>query len=321
MIRFVLATALLLVRQGLLASDPAAEVVYTQGGAIYVANLDGRILYKTVTPWDVEAIAASLKQPDIVFQRSIGNSEGGPLYRLHRRTGRTARLTRGPYWAMLGSAGEEVYGEPDISPQGDAIVFSVRRPGPGPHRDLSELAGPLAVMNLATGKTQLLSKTLDFDGVGPAYANRPVWSPDGATILVSFEEGFAILSRDGRSLEPIRLGQWEGSWTTALGWAGNRCVFVGVGEGGRVDEISILHLESKQIEPLPLQSKMWASSAHVTRMQLAGPWLLIESQKESRLYDWSTFALRRAFPRGARLSRSFMDRFVFGPDGIGRGCE
>lgn len=153
-------------------------------------------------------------------------------------------------------------------------------------------------------RVHLLRSTLDLDGNGPAFANQPHWSPDGAKILVSFETDFAVLPKAGttiRMLEPAPLPN-DADWSTAFGWLGNRCVLFGAGHDGVVHAAEILHLESHKSEPVSsFFGKLLGAESVIISFQFSDSQLLVGTATGSHLFDTRSRQLVGHFPAGAKL--------------------
>jgi hypothetical protein len=156
-------------------------------------------------------------------------------------------------------------------------------------------------MDLQTRKVRLVEATLDIQGNGPAFANKPNWSPDGTRILLSFETGFGILSTKGgpiRFLDPDHAG----SWSTAFAWVGPGCLAYGFGDDGRIRGVEILHLSPLRTESASDRFGVsLCGGSPITGFQVSGDRLLIGTAVESRLYNLQSRALLARFPAGSML--------------------
>jgi len=197
----------------------------------------------------------------VVLVADPGNTWGGPLLLLDLRSGRMRRLTPHQYWGKKEKGQVEVYADPAFSPDGKRVVFAIRDYYPGSDRNNAvDDAGPLATVDLRSGRVRILTSTLNVDGQGVAFSNSPRWSPDGRRILVSFEVGASITSAHGvglqqltdvmdASLKPV---QDDELGSTALDWVGNECVVYAFfsGKAGSIVPdfgLRILHLKASKI--------------------------------------------------------------------------
>jgi|HubBroStandDraft_1064217.scaffolds.fasta_scaffold38193_3 hypothetical protein len=214
-----------------LAQSPSSNspaVVYQSRGALFIATSSGRILKALKTLPAIGTFAISRDAQQIAFA-SLGktpNSYGGQLYLLVPPKTAATRLTHGPYYNK--SAGSsEVYSNPDFSPDGKQVVFSVHSQSTG---DVVEAAGPFATIDLKSRKVALLNATLHVPGEawGTAYADSAYWSPDGSHILLNFEDGFALTDPSGKLFENLSSLTTGDDWTSSVGWLGSQCiVYVG----------------------------------------------------------------------------------------------
>jgi hypothetical protein len=83
------------------------------------------------------------------------------------------------------------------------VAFVVHAVAGNDSDDLIGLAGPLAVMDLHSGRSRILRATENISGNGAAYVNSPAWSSDGRQILVAFEVGGAIVDVESGGLQDI----------------------------------------------------------------------------------------------------------------------
>ena len=163
---------------------------------LYLADSAGGHIRTVKTKLPICDFSVSPDSAKLVFVPCHSTDYGGPLYLLDINAGVLQKLSVGPYWRVASDAPvREVYADPEFSPDNASVVFTVRKVPINGHADLVEASGPLAIMQLGTRHVHLVQSTLNLDGNGPAFANQPHWSPDGATILVSFETGFAVLPR------------------------------------------------------------------------------------------------------------------------------
>jgi len=272
------------------------RVAYVRQGTLYVTTASGKVL-KTVKPQvGIQDFAISPDASRVVFSVTGKRRYGGPIYMLNVSTGHLAQLTAGlRYATQLASGEQEVYDEPDFSPEGDRIVFDVHYENQGDANDVVMASGPLAVMDLKTRHARILQATKNVDGHGPAFANNPLWSPNGERILVDFEVGAALVSSDGAHLIDLsdQLAQGRDNVEPgAFGWFGSGCVIYFLNEENRGgpsaphQEVRILHLKTKSTEPastllgVPIEMLTKADGVEVS-----GDLALVRSKSESLVFD------------------------------------
>jgi hypothetical protein len=237
--------------QSPISNSPA--VAYQSRGALFIATSSGRILktLKTVPPIGTFAISRDAQR--IVFA-PLGkkpDSYGGQLYLLVPPKTAATRLTHGPYYNKS-TGSSEVYSNPDFSPDGKRVVFSVHSQSTG---DVIEAAGPFATIDLKSGKVALLDVTLHVPGEawGTAYADSAYWSPDGSRLLLNFEDGFALTDQSGKLFENLSSLTTGDDWTSSVGWLGSQCV-VYVGGKDYPDSqkrpAKVLNLKTRKTAPL-----------------------------------------------------------------------
>lgn len=285
-----------------------ADVAYAKDGVLYLADSAGRQVRAIKTQISICDFAISPSAASVVFVPCDNSDYGGPLYLLDINSNAVQKLTVGPYWQVANDTPvHEVYSDPEYSPDGASIVFTVRKIPVKGHADLVEASGPLAIMRLRTREVHLLKSTLDFGGNGPAFANQPHWSPDGTKILVSFETGFAILPTTGTTIQMLEPEPLPGNadWSTAFSWAGSRCILFGAGHNGVVRSAEIVRLASLKPEPASSFSEVSLGSESKTySIQVSANRLLVGSQTESTLFDAESHGLLSHFPAGAKLLKT-----------------
>ena len=279
-----------------------ADVAYAKSGVVYFADASGRVVRSIKPDLPVCNFTVSSDITSLVFVPCNSGDYGGPLYLLNLGDSTLRKISSGRYWRVASDEpAREVYSDPEFSPDGRSLVFAVRNVPVKGAADLVEASGPLAIMDLPTRRVRLVESTLDIQGSGPAFANKPSWSPDGTRILLSFETGFGILSIKGgpiRFLDPDHAG----SWSTAFAWVGPGCLAYGFGDDGRIRGVEILHLSPLRTEPASDRFGVSLSGgALITDFQISGDRLLIGTAEEGRLYNVRSHALLTRFPPGARL--------------------
>jgi hypothetical protein len=207
-----------------LPTSNSPAVAYQSGGSLFIATSSGRILKTLKTVPAIGTFAISRDAQQIVFA-PLGkkpDSYGGQLYLLVPPKTVATRLTHGPYYNKSARS-SEVYSNPDFSPDGKQVVFSIHSQSTG---DVVEAAGPFATIDLRSGKIALLDVTLHVPGEawGTAYADSAYWSPDGSHILLNFEDSFALTDQSGQLFENLSSLTTGDDWTSSVGWLGSQCV-------------------------------------------------------------------------------------------------
>ncbi len=296
---------------GLLGAEETPVVGYAIKGVLYFASRSGAVVRTIRTRLPIGDFSVSPDLNTVVFVSTDATDWGGPLHLFDSKTNTVQRLTAGPYWLKRNTKeAREVFSDPDLSPDGTSVVFAIHT---APSGDVVEASGPLASMNLRTRQVRVLRSTTDFNGGGPAFANHPIWSPDGTQILVSFEIGFSLVSPNGntiRSIEPSDLPQGS-DWDTGFGWMGNECVLYGFGHDGVAREAAVLHLSSGKSAPLSsLSGITLGNGSDIQMIQASASLLLVSAENGSRLYDIVERRQLAAFPPGARLLHKLPSKVV-----------
>lgn len=168
----------------------------------------------------------------IVFASTAdAHAEAGLLFRLDLQTKQLKRLASRPaHFRKLDPGEMELYALPEISPDSQFVAFAIRAVAGNASDDTVGLAGPVAVMNIDSGKTRILSNTENIDGNGPAYIGSLAWSPGGHRLLMAFEITGGFTDLDGKGLrvldgllpERLRTGQYSPlAW-----WTNNDVMFM-----------------------------------------------------------------------------------------------
>jgi hypothetical protein len=66
-----------------------------------------------------------------------------------------------------------LYSDAEVSPDSRFVAFAVHSVADNDSDDLVGLSGPLAVMDLSSGKKRLFSSTEKVNSEGTAFVNRP----------------------------------------------------------------------------------------------------------------------------------------------------
>ena len=208
------------------ADSNRAAIGYSTEGVLRITTESGRVLHSFETKPPIGDFAISPDGRSVVFS-PFGTDYGGPLYLMNVANGKTDLLVQDRYYVQ-----GEVYSDPDFSPDGERIVFAIHGRSKG---DLVEASGPFAVIDLRTKKVNVLPATMNVDGGGVAFANEPVWSPDGRMVLLNFESDAGIVDASGKTLKMLSsiISSNEGPWLHGIGWIGTGCVVYAAGTDQR----------------------------------------------------------------------------------------
>jgi len=281
---------------GVAGQGDLPRVAYVREGTLYMITASGKVVETTKPDVAIHDFAISPDAGRVAFSVRGRRHYGGPIYLLDLSTGHIAQLTAGLRSEhRLGSGEQEVYDEPDFSPDGGRIVFDVHYENQGDANDLVMASGPLAVMDLKTRQTRVLQTTKNVGGYGPAFANGPSWSPNGEKILVNFEVGAATVTSDGAHLTDLSDQMTQGRDRVepgAFGWFGNACVIYFLNEENRGgpdvphQEVGILHLKTKSTEPASrLLGVPIELLAKADGLEVSGDLVLIRTEGKSLVFD------------------------------------
>jgi hypothetical protein len=224
MVAKILITATILCGSLFAESDPPV-IAYSKAGVLYFTSSTGRVVMTIRGKMPIGQFAVSPDTSTVVFTPPLPpRTNGGRLYRLDVATGKVRRLTHGHIYDK-----HEVYADPDISPDDSRVVFAIHAK---PIGDSFDAAGPVAVMNLSSGRTEVLQSTRTWDGLTPVFVDHPRWSPDsktdGSRILMNVQNEVAIVNTDGTRKQELgsltTVDSNDERATLALGWLGSACV-------------------------------------------------------------------------------------------------
>jgi dipeptidyl aminopeptidase/acylaminoacyl peptidase len=239
------------------ADDNRAAIGYSSDGVLHIATESGRILRTLEAKPPVGDFGISPDGRKVVFS-PLGAEYGGPLYLMDVVSDKTELLVQDHYYVQ-----GEVYSDPAFSPDGGKVIFAVHARAKG---DLVEASGPFAIIDLRTRRVNVLPATTNIDG-GVAFANDPIWSPDGKSILLNFESDAAITDATGRTLKMLSsiVPNSEGPWLHGLGWIGTGCVVYAIGSDQRnADRAPVRVLNLKTLRTLPANELLNLPAASVT---------------------------------------------------------
>jgi hypothetical protein len=240
----------------------------------------------------------------------------GQIYRLDFDSQQILKLTSEPFYftakrfppnqAEFPRPGErELYSDAEVSPDSRFVAFAVHSVADNDSDDLVGLSGPLAVIDLWSGKVRILGSTEKVNGEGPAFANRPRWSDDGKNLPMAFEVSGAIASVSEDLLQwvdrPMPKSFGEGIVSPKGWWSHKQILFVwdpkqsGIGKLFRLDlaigqvsrAASFLHIAEIAIND-------------VVGVDVNSRYILIQQEDRSELFR-RTGELLQAFNAGVRL--------------------
>jgi len=206
-------------------------VVYAQGK--FQLRIVGSTSFTTVPcAFRVGSFSISSNGRYIVFASVEGQAGAGQLYLVDLKTGNADRLIVKPFYFKDRNQREE-YTDPEFSPDGRRVAFAVHSVQGNDADDMVGLAGPLAMLDLASREVHVVPSTENIAAQGPAYVNNPSWSPDGTQILISFETGGAILNLKTGALQLLDHAMSRNSSTPNTDthsplswWSDKRILFV-----------------------------------------------------------------------------------------------
>ncbi len=202
---------------------PPAVVAIASGPTLSLYNESGEEVRSVDLKRPIAGFAVSPDRRKLVVV-SPDTEHGGALILIDVKSGATRRLTSGhQVFRRLDTGETEVYDSPAFSPDGRSLAFAAHGNRHDDGNDAWENSGPIGVIDLATGKIQVLKATSNIDGNGPCSESDPQWSPDGKWILFNCEDGAFITDARGRALRDLKITS-DSLSGSAVGWVGTHCV-------------------------------------------------------------------------------------------------
>ncbi|MDP8990171.1 MAG: hypothetical protein M3N41_08865, partial [Acidobacteriota bacterium] len=203
----VLALLLLLLLPNCGKHEASPDLAVYTGQGFQLINVESKRTRLIPCSVPVGSFSIAPNGKHLVFASTDSRSGMGQIYRLDFKTSQIRKLTsaavyftskRFPHPAF---PERELYSDVEVSPDSQSVAFAVHSVADNDSDDLVGLSGPLAVMELLSGKVRILSSTEKVDGHGPAFANSPRWSNDSKKLLMAFEVSGAIASANGDALQ------------------------------------------------------------------------------------------------------------------------
>lgn len=152
--------------------------VYT-GHDFQVENIESKNARSIPCSIPVGSFSIAPNGKFLAFASKEGSSGMGQIYRLDIATSQIRKLTSAAFYytskrlAQAEFPERELYSDVEVSPDSQFVVFAVHSVADNDSDDIVALSGPLAVMDLSSGKVRILSSTERVTGDGPAFANGP----------------------------------------------------------------------------------------------------------------------------------------------------
>jgi WD40-like Beta Propeller Repeat len=176
------------------------DVAVYDGSKFQLHTIGSRSPISIPCPLKVGSFSLAPNGRFIAFTSVESRAATGYLYVLNVETQKTQRLLAAPFYFRERGQREE-YTDAEISPDSQQIAFSVHSVQGNDADDLVGLAGPLAMVDVASGQVHVVRSTLSISNHGPVFINTPAWSPDGERILIAFEVGGAIVNVKTQKLQ------------------------------------------------------------------------------------------------------------------------
>lgn len=207
-------------------SSDEPVVAFATGTTLTLASATGQVTQRIDLGHPIYNFALSSDRKLLVTV-ALDTATGGNLRLLDLQTQTQTRLTSGNLYfkaSELNKDEKEVYDDPQFSPDRRSLAFAIHTDNPGDGNDAINDSGPIAVMDLHSGKVRVLKATENIEGQGSCFANSPKWSPDGKWILFNCEDGAFVTDARGLSLRDLKLGTDTDAETSAVSWVGKSCV-------------------------------------------------------------------------------------------------
>lgn len=203
---------------------PRAVVAIASGPTLSLYDEAGNVVRRIGLKGPVAGFAFSPDHSKLVIV-SPDTEHGGKLILVDLKSGSKRNLTPWSHFAFphLAQGEREVYDSPEFSPDGRSLLFAVHGNVPGDGNDAWENSGPLAVLDLRTGKPRVLQATDNIDGEGPCSEADAQWSPDGKRILFNCEVFFFLVDPQGGKIRDLKVDS-DDTGSSSVGWVGRNCI-------------------------------------------------------------------------------------------------
>jgi len=268
------------------------------GEIVNSIKLPSEILSYSVSP-NGKLIALVVK---IKWKDHYKKNWGGHLYLMDVEKRTYKRVLLGPYIKSDPEEDKqapiyhEVYDDPAFSPDGQKVIFSIRFDCRCDGNDAVMSAGPLAILDLKTGRVrvlQLLGKDVNDD-----FLNSPDWSPDGRETVVEGMEGPYVIQMSTLKMKYIGIeDNGDSEETTKFStWVGNNCILekkfnykIRSSDGVVLGAISLRNLKTNKVQRNP--QFIPGDMIHVANLQATSQYVLVTREKETELYEVTSHKL------------------------------
>jgi eukaryotic-like serine/threonine-protein kinase len=188
--------------QTLVQYAPPGYLLFVRDRTLVAQPFDARALKIT---GEAVPLAEKIGTDNVGLARFSVSNEGVLAYRTGETGGRLLWRDRaGRDLDTLGDPGD--YANPTLSPAGDRLAFTLT--------DSSNAKGDVWIRDLARGVNSRFT-------LGPGNNNRPVWSPDGATIVFGSDRGgpFDLYEKAAKGAGEEKLLLKSGEPKSAAGWS------------------------------------------------------------------------------------------------------
>jgi hypothetical protein len=290
------------------------EVVTYAGQAFQLRNIESQSTQVAPCTIPVGSFSIAPNGKFLVFASQEGRSGMGQIYRLDFKTYQIRKLTSAAFYFTDSPTKRftppfpvrELYSDAEVSPDSRYVAFAIHSVADNDSDDLVGLSGPLAVMDLSSGRVRILSSTEKVDGEGPAFANSPRWNNNGQKLLMAFEVSGAITSASGDALQ--RFDQhmpkpFDEGAVSPKGWSSNKdLLFVWDSRRSGIGKLFGLNLTTGQVSSaasfLPIAE---AATNEVMGVDVNSRYILIQYVGRSDLFRRTGELLQTWANTGARL--------------------
>lgn len=273
---------------------------YVEGHQIVIADATGHTVTTFRTPYAIEDFSIGSSAQHLVLATREGDY-GGELLWCTISQQRCTILTSSITYLTKNPAMKDVFADPSLSPNADAIAFAIhpqyRNAARAKEEDLVEASGPIALISTDGNGALILKSTLDLQAGGPFFTNSPQWSPDGKRILFSFEVGGGVVDATGGNfldLSAAMAGSMKDSWVHPLSWSGNDSIFFARAPSSKQSdvgnaEILRLSLSNMQVEAVDHIGGVPAVDLRgALSLELSNELVVVQTWESARVYGRTT---------------------------------
>ncbi len=204
------------------------EEVWTSKGRLVSQLLNGQVHRRVMLPKVPSAIDISTSGDMLIIDGDCRSGRQEIL--LRKRSGSVLRFPN--LGRMLPDGVAQDYAEAALSRSGELGALVVRPCEASRRSEASEMAGLVVLLDLKALKAKPVTASVDAEAVPIGVAMRPLFSPSGRYLMVSYETGFTVFDvTNGQSVfSTDEVAELKETWSTGVGWITDGCIALKAGK-------------------------------------------------------------------------------------------